>query len=45
MQLENSTALTLSLSPKRRNSLWPRWDESLVKLGKHFQSQFAFIRG
>ena len=29
MQLENGTALTLSLSPRRGNSLRPRWDESL----------------
>jgi hypothetical protein len=29
MQLENWTALTLSLSPRRGNSLRPCWDESL----------------
>jgi len=29
MQLENGTALTLTLSPRRGNSLRPRCDESL----------------
>ena len=28
MQLENWLALTLTLSPRRGNSVWPRWDES-----------------